>query len=470
MIKASDGKTDAMDEDSTDSLPQADETTRGFYAEATPFIERLIVNINDEQAENSINDINEKIATHNKENQMDEKTAERLEINLPEFTRLLVTAQEALESFLGNDLNNSLRKQLKDAVEKQSEFNKRFGYPDSWVVHIPAKPQARASRSQAAKANQAFAAVAGHASHISVNIKPRVKPGSTSYGGTILRYWEHFKRKDDPENERKKAKYTFFVREDGPLGPEFRLKTGKEIGDTAMEAYLQSPDKMKIGQYYGEEKFGVKYTKQFFKDYCLHYFGGCRRSSQTKSGRTMPQETCVVGFEYNENAWYDVITRSKFRSFAGGDADARCDQWWTDHGEGPSTRKALVEGESPSKVGWSSTGARPSDARVNTLAAEVASLRLEVKESSVKRASGASDSLANEVADLRREVGKFQSMENTINTLGRAVEGITLQLAQFSQAAQQMQQQMQQQMAEVVQMQQQMAPTAQPAQPPVTTA
>jgi hypothetical protein len=102
--------------------------------------------------------------------------------------------------------------------------------------------------------------------------------------------------------------------------------------------------KIKINQYYGEARYGVKYLKQYFNWFrnhatpCLQFLSAARGSPMTKSGRTMPREYCVIWIEDPElnQSWFEVFRRSTWVYFFRNDANYHIDQYWKERHEEPS--------------------------------------------------------------------------------------------------------------------------------------
>jgi hypothetical protein len=285
--------------------------------------------------------------------------------------------------------------------------------------------------------------VRGHAPQISTDINIKVQPGRTPYGGYILRYMAYFQNTGKP-------KYRFVVREDTDLGPNLVFKSGKEIGETAMAAYLANPNKMKLTEFYGEKKYGIKYTVEFFRLYCVSYLSGLRTQAQTKTGRLMPVEYAVLGFNKDGTEWWDIFTRSAFRAYKGTDADRRCDEWWEEHNQDVSTRKSLVQlsaersnGSSlSSQASRSSPGSAESFTRGSSARSDVYRLshgrtypftRASSVESSatgsINCGTQTTENTNGEIVDLRRQMIE---MSHKVNILESKIDNLVRMMTQLT--------------------------------------
>lgn len=195
---------------------------------------------------------------------------------------------------------------------------------------------------------------------VSTKIGVSVIPGSTLGGGKILRYNEYFAQKskgdDGAEKEKRPPRYNFLVWNDG----EYSMKTGKEVGQTAIDGYFKDgkEKKLKIGEYYGERRHGITYSRKYFSDLLertkktgidtLLFLGAVRKAPRTPSGRTMPPEHCIIGIRDPDiNAeWYEVFTRSAWTKFYGDEAGHRFDEYWKERGQKPSFRVELKDDDS----------------------------------------------------------------------------------------------------------------------------
>jgi hypothetical protein len=224
---------------------------------------------------------------------------------------------------------------------------------------------------------------------VSTKIGVSVSPGLTLDGGKILRYNEYFAQKqkgdsndEDAKKEKRLPRYNFLVWNDG----EYSMKTGKEVGQTAIDGYFKNgkESKFKIGEYYGERRHGITYSRKYFSDLLeltkktgvdnLLFLGAVRKAPRTPTGRTMPPEHCVIGIRDPKiNAeWYEVFTRSTWTKFYGDEAGHRFDDYWKERGQKPSFRVALQDDDT-------STG-QSSNVENAALRKEIDQIRQEVKE------------------------------------------------------------------------------------------
>ncbi|EED22506.1 hypothetical protein TSTA_060040 [Talaromyces stipitatus ATCC 10500] len=224
---------------------------------------------------------------------------------------------------------------------------------------------------------------------VSTKIGVSVSPGSTLDGGKILRYNEYFaqKPKDDgngeeAKKEKRPPRYNFLVWNDG----EYSMKTGKEVGQSAIDGYFKDgkESKLKIGEYYGQRRHGITYSRKYFSDLLeltkktgvdnLLFLGAVRKAPRTPTGRTMPPEHCVIGIrDPNINAeWYEVFTRSAWTKFYGDEAGHRFDDYWKERGQKPSFRVALKDDDTSTL--------QSSNVENAALRKEIDQIRQEVKE------------------------------------------------------------------------------------------
>uniref|UniRef100_A0A093V2R4 Uncharacterized protein n=1 Tax=Talaromyces marneffei PM1 TaxID=1077442 RepID=A0A093V2R4_TALMA len=221
---------------------------------------------------------------------------------------------------------------------------------------------------------------------VSTKIGVSVIPGSTLGGGKILRYNEYFAHKskgdDGAEKEKRPPRYNFLVWNEG----EYSMKTGKEVGQTAIDGYFKDgkESKLKIGEYYGERRYGITYSRKYFSDLLeltkktgvdnLLFLGAVRKAPRTPTGRTMPPEHCVIGIrDPNINAeWYEVFTRSAWTKFYGDEAGHRFDDYWKERGQKPSFRVALKDDDA--------SAGQSSNVENAALRKEIDQIRQEVKE------------------------------------------------------------------------------------------
>jgi hypothetical protein len=194
-----------------------------------------------------------------------------------------------------------------------SAFNKEHYYPSEWQIILPPKPVVPQPKPAVPQQNPAvpppqvgsgglLAGMLG-SNPVSTGIEVACPAGSTPGGGRIIRYNEFFVPSEEKRKKGKEPRYNFLVWDDG----RYYIKTGKEIGDAAKNNYINTSAKIKMGEYYGTKTFGIKYSKEYFNrlrslerkedtqsKYIL-FLGAVRRSSMTKTGRTMPPEYCVIG-------------------------------------------------------------------------------------------------------------------------------------------------------------------------------
>lgn len=231
---------------------------------------------------------------------------------------------------------------------------------------------------------------------VSTKIGVSVPAGSTLDGGKILRYNEYFaqhsKGEGDTQKEKRLPRYNFLVWNDG----EYSMKTGKEVGQTAIDGYFKDgkENKLKIGEYYGERRHGITYSRKYFSDLLeltkktgvenLLFLGAVRKGPRTPSGRTMPPEHCIIGIrDPNTDAeWYEVFTRSAWTKFYGDEAGHRFDDYWKDRGQKPSFRVPLKDDDSST----------PQDSSVGNAA------------------------LIREIDQIRQEVQEIRSMKDDMET------------------------------------------------------
>lgn len=413
-------------DNSPTNRPIPDETTRSLYDEATPFIAKMLEDFEDFQMEaaEEVDKIKEKIREHNLKN-MSEDDAEELMIKDADIVTIAGDGSEDLAELRKNPSNDAARERLEEINRKLSEFNKEHHYPPEWKIKLPPKPTP--VQPPNVRPGGLLSGMLGSKS-VSTAIEVACPAGSTPEGGRIIRYSEFFVPSEKKREEGKEPRYNFLVWDDGL----YYLKTGKEIGDAAKNAYLSTSSKVKMGEYYGEKHFGVKYSRQYFNrlrglerqegvqgKYIL-WLGAARRSSMTKTGRTMPPEYCVIGInDPDKNAeWYDVFTRSAFTRLYGNDAGHRFDEYWRALNEEPSRRKELVDESTPklkSQTGSSSSGG-VARWQVDDITKQVESLRSEV--AALKSKPPETDkAIKEEVTSLRREVNDLKSLRSDISEM-----------------------------------------------------
>lgn len=193
---------------------------------------------------------------------------------------------------------------------------------------------------------------------------------------------------------------------------QWKLESGSDVGEDAVEAYVKSSKGLKMNEYYGEKFMGIKYSKEFFAKHLTEFLYALRKSDRTKMGRTIPPEYCILGFNYNVKQWWDLFSRSAYGNYWGHKrAGIRIDQWWTERGEKPSSRRALEADDqmSPSvrMSGSLSTNEVRSDLR-QEISKEV-DIKLDKMDkgvqASLKTLSEAISNLTQMVGDLNRRVG-----------------------------------------------------------------
>jgi hypothetical protein len=382
---------------------QPDAETISLYKEATPIVLQYLrdVRLDATNITGDLEEINQKISAHN--------------ASLGDEHKMLMINTRALYSYiqesrpdlklLKNDLQDEqARARLKKIQAELLQFDKDHHYPTSWVLSIPGASSLEEMLGRAP---------------VSTVMGLECAPGATFDGGKILRYNEFFVKRVKNErgedtDEIESAVYNFLVENEG----RFYIKSGKDIGKAAATAYVakENENKFKMGTYYGEKKYGIKYTKSFFKDLqkleketgerYLYFLGAARKSFETKSRRTMPPEHCVVGIKHpgTNEEWYDVFTKSKLVQLYGDDIKKRISEYWKDVGERPSEK-------SPVAKDGKDTG-NSSDAAANATTGQ---------------AMGA---LQESVEQLSRKV---QSMEGTLDRVSRLEDIMTTLAANMNQ-------------------------------------
>ncbi|EED13983.1 hypothetical protein TSTA_102130 [Talaromyces stipitatus ATCC 10500] len=198
-----------------------------------------------------------------------------------------------------------------------------------------------------------FAKMWGFDPTISTTREANFAEGFSASGNQIMRYKAFFTPSEKKQKEGKKPTYqvlTFQEPKDG-MPAQWRLESGSDVGEDAVEAYVKNSNALKMNEYYGEKVMQIKYSKEFFAKYHTEFLYALRKSDRTKSGRTMPPEYCILGFNYNGKQWWDLFSRSAYGNFWGHKrAGIRIDQWWTERGEEPSYRLELEGGPKSSSV------------------------------------------------------------------------------------------------------------------------
>jgi hypothetical protein len=146
----------------------------------------------------------------------------------------------------------------------------------------------------------------------STNKDAKTTLGETLYGGKILRYKETIYK-----DKNRALTRTFFVQH----GDRFEMKSEKEVRKAVANAYMNSPNKLRMGKYYSKEVLGFEYTCLFLKAHYVEFLSAQRKQARTGTGRTLPHQHSVLWFEKEDengeitHSWYDVFTKSKFQEF-----------------------------------------------------------------------------------------------------------------------------------------------------------
>ncbi|KAL1873644.1 hypothetical protein Plec18167_006161 [Paecilomyces lecythidis] len=339
LERAESDADNAMDMDENDPLTP-DNETQSLYHQASQTIHRMIRQFDtDDQIEAELDQINEEIEEHNRLFVAEERIDE-LGIQNADILDIIRPGKEDFRALEKDPSNKAARETLEKINQKLRDYNQKHFYPADWVLHLP-------------QSNKLLQKMLG-SNPVNTAIDVDCPQGSTLDGGEILRYIEYFVPSEEERKKGKEPRYSFVIWD---TTGRYYLKTGKEVGDAARRLYLQQDDakKIKISQYYGEMRHGVKYSKQYFNrlrtlktqegNSCLQFLGAARRSPMTKSGRTMPQEYCVIWIDDPDigMGWFDVFRRSTWVNFFGNDANYRIDQYWMERQEDPSRRLALVD-------------------------------------------------------------------------------------------------------------------------------
>lgn len=390
-----DDKTDSTDR------PIPDATTKSLYESATPYIRALLdqPESRNEEAKTKLDEINENIKHHNATS-MSESDAELLMIDDVEFNRWSLDTVEKRKDLQEEPSNVYLRRKLDKVNDELLRFIKERHYPDTWIFRLPS-------------AGDNFDAMLASI-QTSTEMEVAFDPGATPDGGKIHRYNQYFG-----------TRYNFLVQMEG----RFYIKTGKDIGSAATNAYINNTNKMKMGTYYGEQQYGIKYTKTYFKKLQeldksdgrtrhLYFLGSARRAPMTKSGRTMPLEFCIIGIrdpELNQN-WYDVFKRSDLVKFCGDDMNRRITQYWEDLGEEPSRRKDLKDDAATPTT--ASSGGRTTR--------------------SSNPSNEATKSLRDDIEKLRSDVSRIMPVADAVTQLQEHMKQMTEKMLQLTQSIEEM--------------------------------
>ncbi|KAL1999873.1 hypothetical protein VTN02DRAFT_3865 [Thermoascus thermophilus] len=309
------------------------------------------------EAAEEVDKIKEKIREHNLKN-MSEDDAEELMIKDADIVTIAADGSEDLAELRKNPSNDAARERLEEINRKLSEFNKEHHYPPEWKIKLPPKPTP--VQPPNVRPGGLLSGMLGSKS-VSTAIEVACPAGSTPEGGRIIRYSEFFVPSEKKREEGKEPRYNFLVWDDGL----YYLKTGREIGDVAKNAYLSTSSKVKMGEYHGEKHFGVKYSRQYF-----NRLRGLERQE---------------GVQVNEE---------------------------------PSRRKELVDESTPkskSQTGSSSSGG-VARWQVDDITKQVESLRSEV--AALKSKPPETDkAIKGEVTSLRREVNDLKSLRSDISDM-----------------------------------------------------
>lgn len=306
----------SMDDIQEDDPSVVDAETLALYQSASPLVLQLFKGqslTND--LKDGFSEINEKIREHNK-GRFNENEVEGLQISVRRLENFLQSASPFLAKLKTDRSNEEAKKGLAKVNEELFEHNEQNHYPTSWQIRVHGPM------------DDLLASIP-----VPTEIDVPYSEGLTQDGGKIIRYTNHGKEK-----------YSFLVLVDG----RFYFKGTKDIGETAANSYIQNEESaFKMGTFYGEKKYGVKYSKTYFKELeqnqdpdrpAVTFLGAARRSYRTKTGKTLPPECCVILIRDGEKEWYDVFARSLWVKLYKSDAGRRFDKYWRDLGLKPSEK------------------------------------------------------------------------------------------------------------------------------------
>lgn len=391
---------------------------------------------------NAINDVKTRTNSEIKKYVLDslklsEELASKLEIQVDDILEITKDAAEDL-ALLRNDPSNQ------EAQERLEELNGRLEFfcesakytvlylelpevpevpeapvpivankiPPVTTKNPPTKNLPTKNPPDPAAAKGYFANMWGFDPTISTTREANFAEGFSASGNQIMRYKAFFTPSLEKQKEGKKPRYqvlTFQEPKDG-MPAQWRLESGSDVGEDAVEAYVKSSSALKMNKYYGEKVIQITYSKEFFAKYHTEFLYSLRKSDRTKSGRTMPPEYCILGFNYNGKKWWDLFSRSAYGNFWGQKrAGIRIGQWWTERGEEPSYRLDLEGGPKSSSVPMSgslSTNKLRSDLRKEILKevdTKLDTMKTDVQ-SSLDKLTDAISNLTQLVGDLTRRV------------------------------------------------------------------
>jgi hypothetical protein len=303
---------DVSEEDSSD----IDTETLALYQSASPLVLQLFKGQSlTKEIKDGFSEINEKIKDHNKE-RFSENEVDGLQISVRRLENFLDNASPFLAKLKTDRSDEEAKKGLAKVNQELLEHNKQNHYPTSWQIRFHGPM------------DDLLASIP-----VPTEIDVPYSEGLTQDGGKIIRYTNHGK-----------GNHSFLVLVDG----RFYFKGTKDIGETAANSYVQNEGSaFKMGTFYGEEKYQVKYSKTYFKELeqnqdpgrpAITFLGAARRSYRTKTGKTLPSECCVILIRDGKNEWYDVFARSVWVKLYKNDAGRRFDKYWRDLGLKPSEK------------------------------------------------------------------------------------------------------------------------------------
>ncbi|QKX61643.1 uncharacterized protein TRUGW13939_08795 [Talaromyces rugulosus] len=248
----------------TSSTQYVDEFISKKYRSGVKTLQRGI-NGDSNVRENSIRDVKTRTNVEIRKRALEtlklsEEVASRLEVQVDKLFEIASGGLGYIETLHQNPGNQVARDHLEDISVRLRRFCTDNSYPELFFEGIPERPIKTEEQGHFAK--KAF-----------------------------------FK----PKDEKTKQKW----KEEGEK-PKYQLLTFQEPKD------------------YGEKKMGIKYTKDFFNKYHTAFLWVYRKEARTQTGRTMPQEICIVAFDYDGKKWWDVFSQSAY-----------------DLGEAPSYRLSL---------------------------------------------------------------------------------------------------------------------------------